>query len=312
MRALSAGVCLCAFLPFAATAQQSLYQSTSGDSAIFLNGEAGVLLFNLGASKGTLGYQHQVSGTGWGFGGDLTGAAQGGVVSLIKNSIPQTSLGGDIVFNKSSLFYKPPPPPGPGSGTDLPCTFCGDWLVLDFGYQRAQLYNISSLTPPVPSPQQHNFDGYTGTLAYNQLRKKKSGPMSGDYLLGLSAGISRANDTSSLTTTVQFGSQQPLASASGPPLVVSGTTKSAYVGAYEKYIGVPVNADAIWYPDALKGRFGLDLFERSNAGQAYRFISPGFGLFIAQDKNPSRPIGGITISYKDHRGQLTLVTGWTF
>ena len=91
-------------------AQQSLFQSSNGDTSIFLAGQNGVALVNFGASKATLGYVHDLSGpNAWGYGIDFTGTAQGGTVSLIKDGVPQTGIGGDFSLNKQRVFWKPPP-----------------------------------------------------------------------------------------------------------------------------------------------------------------------------------------------------------
>jgi hypothetical protein len=323
--------------------QQSLFQSSSGDTAIFLSGQQnGVLLFNLATSKATVGYLHELSGSSWGFGGDLTGVAQGGVVSLVKNGVPQSSVGGDFTVNKQRLFWKPPPLPQPGSSQKVACTFCSDWLFIQFAYQRSNLYTLPTLTPPVQAPLKHGFDGYTGRVAYNSLLKSTARVFAGDYLLGASLGGSRTNNTNTPTTlsTVQVSNQVLTGN-----LLVTKNSKSAYVGAYIKYISVPLNADAIWYPDRARGYLGLDLFERSNIGQAPRYVSPGFGVFFNSKSktcpagasgptpknggadsspatasgpaakgchDPSRPLGGLTVSYQNHKAQVAVVTGWNF
>lgn len=295
-------------------AQQSLFQSTSGDTSIFLDGrENGTVLFNFGASKATFGYLHEFSGRSWGFGGDLIGAAQGGVVSLVKNGVPQESLGGDLSFHKSVIFSNPPKASEVTKSGSFSCTFCSDWLTIQAGYQRSQLNTVPSLTTPIPLPQQHGFDAYTAQIAYDQLWKSVHSLLAGDYLLGVSLGVSRTNNTTTPTPlpTVQVSSQ--IVTATGPTQqqTVSQSTKTVYVGDYTKYIGAPVNADAIWYPMDLKGHIGFDLFERSNIGEAFRYVSPGVGIFVST-KDPARPTGGLTVGYQNHKAQVALVTGWSF
>ena len=298
--------------------QQSLFQSTDGQTAIFLNGtQNGVLLFNLATSKALVGYRHEVSGSGWGFGGDLTAVAQGGIASLLKNGVPQTGVGADISLNKQSLFWKAPPPPQAGSGGLLPCTFCSDWIAIQLGYENSQISTIANLTPPLQPPQTHNFNATNGLLAYDSLWKSTAGILKGDYLLGVSVGFSGTNNTATPTTlkTVQV-STQVSTQQGGQSLTVSQNSKTAYVGQYVKYLAAPVDVDAIWYPNRLRGYLGVDLFERSNVGQTPRYISPGLGVFVTLDKNgrpnPERPIGGVTASYQNKKAQVSIVTGWTF
>jgi hypothetical protein len=99
-------------------------------------------------------------------------------------------------------------------------------------------------------------------------------------------------------------------------LTVSQNSKTVYVGAYERYVAVPINVDTIWYPNLARGFVGIDAFERSNVGQGSRYISPGLGVFLAVDKNgrhsPARPVGGLTVSYQNQKAQIAVITGWTF
>ncbi len=303
------------------SAQQSLFQDAKGDTSIYLGDERGVAAVNFGASKISAGWTRNLNRIdSWRFGFEITGTAQSGVASVVKNGAAQTGMGGDINF--IWLPFHPTPPAAPGTSA-IPCSYCGHWVVFDFGYLRSSLDTVSG-AQPLQAPQNHNFDSYTGRVAFNTLIKTESS----DFLLGLVAGVSRQNNTDELKT-VQVSTDVIQLLQNNQELTLVQNSKAAYLGNYVKYIGVPINADLIWYPwtnkltpstpgnpqpNSTKVRFGFDLFERANVGElsAYRYIAPGIGAFITKPGEPAHPIGGVTVSYKSGKAQVALVTGWIF
>jgi hypothetical protein len=290
-----------------AYAQQSLYESSNGDTAIFLGSQSGVALYNIGNSSVRFGYLHDTSGPkpiAWGF--DIAGTIKGTSSTLLQDNVaaPGVSLRAGLV--RKNLFFHLPPLPGPNAPPNFPCALCGDWLVFQVRYDRAQFYTLMSSTPPFPKPEKRNFDGFQAKVAYNQLRKSAAF----DWLLGASIGVARSNNTDALKS-LQF-TDNLITNTATDQLILGTGPKTAYIGNYNVFAGVPINGDLIVYPHALSGLIGFDLFVRSNVGQDNRYGSPGIGAFLAKKGQPARPIGGITISYRDGKGQASIVVGWTF
>jgi hypothetical protein len=293
-----------------ACAQQSLFESTNGDTSIFLNQEGGVALVNIGKSDVRFGYRHDVTTIPWAFGVDVVANITGTSATLLNNSTPPAGAGIHGSAIKRDLFRKAPDASklGPKSGKveDCPHGLCSDWLVFQALYDRAQFSTLGNTTPPLQNAVKRNFDGYSSRVAYNQLRKTAKN----DFLLGASIGVGRFNNIDSLKTT-QF-TDNTITTIGSTEYIASQGTKTAYVGAYQQYIGVPINADAIWYPGVLGGVVAFDLFVRSNVAPTDRYGSPGIGLFFNKMGQPSRPLGGIAADYRDGKGQVSLVVGWKF
>ncbi|MDP9053067.1 MAG: hypothetical protein M3N93_02000 [Acidobacteriota bacterium] len=304
-------------------AQQSLYQDASGGTSIYLSDQAGIASFNFGNSKVQAGIRKSIDREdNWRLGAEIFATAQNGIAGIIRNGIPQTGVGGDVVLTwaPSNQSGKLPGPANPGVGT-IPCRLCGYWAPIDFSYQRSTLNTLPAATPPL-TVQNHNFDQYALRIGLNALIKTSRS----DFLLGLIAGAERRNNTDDLKT-VQVSTEILQTLQNSQVTTLSQNPKSAYLGPYVKYIAAPVNFDAIWYPftnrlikptsqdpqpNAGKNHFAIDIFERSNVGQRDRYIAPGLGVFVTRPGQPARPVGGVTVTYKSGKAQLALVTGWTF
>jgi hypothetical protein len=173
-------------------------------------------------------------------------------------------------------------------------------------YSRTKFSTIDTSVTPLPKPAKHNFDGWASRVAYNQLRKTAKN----DFLLGVAAGVARANNTDDLDT-VQV-TDEIVSTTTGTQRLAASDAVTAYTGVYQQYIAVPVSADVIWLPGTFRGRVGIDGFVRANVGGANRYGSPGIGLFFSKAGQPTRPVGGLSVSYKDGKAQAALVVGWSF
>lgn len=291
-------------------AQQSLFESQTGDTSIFLNGTAGVISANIGKSAVRFGYLHQPTGQrdGWGF--DLAGTLQGDTATLLRTNRPAPGAEIRTAYIRRNLVSSAPKatdvPKNAGSVEPCPHGLCDDWLVIQGGYKRARFYTIDTGVDPLPQPVKRDFDGWVARVAYNQLRKTARN----DFLLGVSAGIARADNTDNLST-VQV-TDQIVSSANGIERLSASNAVTAYTGVYRTYIGVPISADAIWFPGVFTGRVGIDIFLRADIGQANRYGSPGIGLFFSRPGQPARPVGGLSVSYRSGNAQAALIVGWSF
>jgi hypothetical protein len=294
--------------PVSMIAQQSLFESRDGDTSIFLENQGGVISANIGQSNLKLSYLHQNTAKNWGAGIDVFGELKGSTTDLFNATPPAKAAEVRAGWILQHLLTDHPRAAavGPKSGETQECRLCDDWIAVQVGYQRSQIHLIDTSISPLAAPTGHGFDGYLARFAYNQVIKLPKH----DFLLGAVFGVSRTNNTDDLdsvqvtdTTVSTDGTVERRAAKDAV---------SAYVGTYVKYIAVPINADAIWYPGALSGRIGLDLFVRSNVAATKRSASPGIGIFYCKAGQPARPIGGLTASYKDGKGKVALVAGWNF
>ena len=288
------------FAPATVLAQQSLYQSHDGDTSIFLQGTGGVVGANIGKSDIRLSYLHEIMNRThlWSWGADLSGALKGTSSQLLNGATPAKSGAFNVSVKKRDLLFKPPDAQHPENSPN------DDWLIFQVGYQRSQLKLIDTSASPLPAPTSHGFDGYTARVAYNALLKTAHH----DFLLGASLGMSRTNNMDDLNSIQVTDSQVSV--TDGVERRASKDAVAAFVGAYKKFIGVPINADAIWYPGALSGRIGFDGFVRSQVANAHRSAEPGIGVFFCKAGQPARPIGGATLSSKDGKAKAALVVGW--
>ncbi len=299
-----------------AEAQQSLFESSSGETAIFLSsepapgklsqsgGDAGVILYNMAASTVRFGYLHQRSGPRpLGLGGEISGTLKDGSSTILHNNAtaPGASIRAGLTKSLTTVDASKVTKTG-----EFKCSLCAHWLVAQLRVDVSQFYTVPSSVPPFPTPQKRTFTGVQSKVGYNQLWKSSYA----DWLLGTTIGIGRLNNTDSLKSA-QF-TDNVITNTSTDQLILNQGSKTTYIGKYNQGVGIPVNADAILFPGALRGMVGVDIFLRSNVGAVDRYASPGLGIFVAKKGQPARPIGGLTVSYRDGKGQASLVVGWSF
>ena len=333
----------CAVLVLSAPAiiaQQSLFQTSTGDSSIFLSGRAGLASYNLGDSTARFDLARDPGNSGhkaylaWGAGAG--GTVKASAASVLNQNAP--APGG---FVEGSLFIKqlaadfagdgikqcdtelnPDPKKHRDEGPAEVQRDCGgqtgtktssrilqaDFLAVQFRYGRTQFYLLPSATPPVPAPTQTNFDQFTATIAYNSTYTFQ--PV--DIRLGLAYGPGTANNLASLTQET-YQSQVTTTSGSGQS-ILNAPSKSVYVGAYQSFTSHPINFDLVLQPKTFGYLVGVDVLARSElgGGSKNRYLSPGVGLFFFKTKSPVVPVGGIAFSYKQGKSNVALSAGWTF
>jgi hypothetical protein len=304
-------------------AQESLFQSSDGESAVFLSSQpsgsicpdarknaVGAVLYNFSASAGKFSYLHQDSGMkSLGFGFDVGGTLKQGSVPIIhaNASAPGVSLDGAVVKQLKAIDALKVKPSLKGDGTSTyACFLCSHWLVFQARFNASQFYTVPTSVAPFPTPTKQEFNGAQGVLGYNALLKTNNA----DWLLGGTLGAGLLNNTGSLTSA-QYTNNQITTTGSTQEIIGQGA-QTVYVGNYLTFAGVPINADAIVFPGVFSGTVGFDLFVRSNMTSADRYATPGLGLFISKPGQPARPAGGVTASYKNGKGEVSLVAGWSF
>jgi len=300
--------------------QQSLFESSSGDTSIFLTGlsgtgsvaplkggsYAGVVLYNTSNSTLKLGYLHDITTQPYAWGFDVSGPLTDSSASIWQGNTgaPGVSIRTGSVWKLTHLDASKL---DASSGNTYRCsTLCSQWLVAQLRYNHATFYTLPSSTPPFPSPVKRSFDGVEGHVGYNLLSKIGGA----DWLIGALLGIGRSNNTDSLTATKLTDNKITVIGTD--QYILANASKNAFIGNYQEYLSVPLNVDVIAFPHSLRGMVGVDIFLRSNLSSTNRYGSPGAGVFISKAGEPARPLGGITAAYRDGKGQVSLVVGWTF
>jgi hypothetical protein len=327
---LSLGVLVLATSPLCAIAQQSLFDSASGDSTIYLPQTAGVLSYNLGSDQARFDLQHDMAPNGKGdgkspllsIGGGIGATIKSGSGNVINKSAPanggfaeggvairfarQQELAGCV---QGSLATNGGHSVQPGQGNPQAChQRNGQFLLTQFHYGRSQFYSLASASTPVPSPTTIVFDQYRGTLAYNRLWTETSL----DIRLGLAYVTGTANNLSSLTAETY--QPQTITSSSSGQSVLSPSSESVYVGAYKTHIAQQIHADAVFQPAMLDYHFAIDLLFRSDlaGGTGVRYESPGVGVYFFANGKPVVPVCGLAYTYRAGNNQLAITAGWTF
>jgi hypothetical protein len=311
MRSLLVFVACLAIAP-CSSAQQSLFQSGDGQSAIYLRQSSAA--FNLGDSKASIGYVHRINthDISWGF--EAYATANSGVSALFSSDKPEAPEGGgDFTFGRHFVFI-PKPQPGQKSKGE-------DWWLVDAGYGRSSFYLFPTGSAPSSNPEKTNFNRFRAVAAYNRFT-------GGNLLVGIAVGAERRNNISDLTSTSLETIIVPAPAGSQSSIV---KTKSGYFGNYKEYIAAPVYTDILFYPtrkcaptdncaqdqkekgvSIFGNRIGVDFFSRSDVAAVNRSSSGGLGIFMFKKDDPLVPIGDISASFNGTKVQVALTVGFTF
>jgi hypothetical protein len=141
-----------------ASAQQSLFQSSDGQSAVYLRQSSAT--FNLGDRKASIAYIHRINikRTFWRFEGYAT--ANSGVTSLFSSDKPTAPEGGgDFTLGRHFVFVPMPRAAEKGGGED--------WWLVDFGYGHSAFYLYPKGTTPTMNTPMASFDRFRAVAAYN-------------------------------------------------------------------------------------------------------------------------------------------------
>jgi hypothetical protein len=276
--------------------QTSAYQSSDGNTSIFLNNAKASLIFNVSDAKFDLGYLHEGAGKSWLYGLEATGKPSSDFSTIFQKGKTPPAVGGSASFGRHQPFSK-----------DLTQQTAkdrlrDDWALLQLTYTRSTFDTATTSTSPV---QPRRFDGYRALAVYNALVNAPGASM----LLGAAAGIQRMNNTDQLTSATIL---TPLVqSAPGVPAFEAVRETDGYVGIYQKYLAAPVYSDVVWIPKSLPW-LDFDAFTRSNTAHFSRYIEGGLGIFLAKPDNPTQVLGGLSLAWKNGTPAIGFVAGWAF
>jgi hypothetical protein len=294
------------------SAQQSLFQSGDGQSAIYLRQSSAA--FNLGDSKASIGYVHRVNIEKISWGLEAYATANNGVSALFSSDKPKAPEGGgDFTLGRHYVFIAAPQAGQKSKGED--------WVLIDAGYGRSSFYLFPTGSAPSSNPEKTNFNRFRAVAAYNRFT-------GGKLLAGVAAGAERRNNISDLTSSSLETILAPAPTGSQSSIV---KTKSGYFGNYKEYIAAPIYTDILLYPtrrctpddkcapnqkekgvSIFGNRIGIDFFSRSDVAAANRSSSGGLGVFMFKKDDPLVPIGGISASFNGTKVQVAMTVGFTF
>jgi hypothetical protein len=291
-------VILCLLAASSVSAQQSLFQSSDGQSAIYLRQSTAAL--NLGDSKASFGYVDRINERPnfWGF--EAFATANSGVTSLFSSDKPKAPEGGgDFTFGRHYVFVSKPTAGEIAHGED--------WWLIDVGYSRSSFYLFRKGSAPPANPDKSDFNRFRAMAAYNLFKN-------GNVIAGIAAGAEHRNNLSDLTA-VNLETVVVSAPVGSQTSIVK--SKAGFFGAYKDYIAAPIYTDILFYPGnlgvpAVGNRIGVDLFSRSDVAAANRSSSGGLGIFMFKKDDPLSPIGGVSASFNGTKVQLALTVGFTF
>jgi hypothetical protein len=278
-------------------AQQSMFETGDGKTALYLRQPAAAV--NLGDSKASLSYIHDLSTNRLFFGASGYGTSNSGVSSLFssdKAKAPEGGFDGVVGFR-----YDP-----------APCDNCSytpknNRFLIDAGYGRSSFCLYPTSATPSASVSKTNFDRFRAVAGWNLF--------TGSRVFGLAGGAERRNNLSDLKS-VNLDTTVVAAPPGGSSSLVK--SQAGYYGAYKAYIGAPIYEDALYFfPPwkkkhlGLDNRIGLDLMSRSDAAVVNRGAAGGIGLFLLDKKDPYKVVGGVTAIYDGSKFQLSLTTGLT-
>lgn len=281
-------------------AQTSAYQSADGNTSIFVGNAKASLIFNVSDASFDGGYLHEGAYKSLEYGFDFTGK-------------PSSSLSGQIFQTGST------PPAFGASGsigrhaiwskrlkdqTDT-TRLRDDWGLIRFTYTKSTFTTVESSSA---EPVKQHFNGYRVMPSYNALLSLWGDNGIGLFL-GAAAGVQGTNNASQMKQVTITTPVLQSATGIAPYQVVTQTT--GYLGTYQTQGWAPVYSDAVLIPKKASW-IDLDLFTRSNAAHAGRYVEGGIGVFLAEPKSPTKIQGGVSIAWKNGAPTYAIVGGFAF
>jgi hypothetical protein len=278
-------------------AQQSMFESGDGRSALYLRQSA--VAVNFGDSKANFGYVHNYSSNPWFYAAGAYATSNSGVTSLFSSDKPKAPEGG--VDGVLGVRYDPPP--NCDNCDFIPKNYR---LLIDGGFGRSSFYLYPAGVTPTSSTTKTSLNRFRALMAMNRF--------AGGWVLGFAAGAERRNNLSDLKS-VNLDTIVAGTSGSASTIVKS---QAGYYGAYKEYIGAPVYTDLLlfgpfvkWKGAAIDHRLGFDLMTRSDIASVNRTSAGGLGVYLLDKKDNFKAIGGVSATYDGTKLQLSLTVGLT-
>jgi hypothetical protein len=278
---------------------QTAFEDAGGNSSIFIR-DGGFARVNVTDSSVKTGYVFDFTDKDYFFGIELSGKLSGKFASIFESGKPSPE--GRIRGTVGWKFLLSDPPKG--EPTKGPLT--DDWLTLHVGYRRASYRLLAENENFASQIKKRPFDGFEAILAYNALFRSKRGPV----LLGVSGGAERRNNIGDLSEVEV--EDQVFTSSSGTTQRSVLSKQKAFRGEFAESTAAPINTDLVWFPARFRSEIGFNFFTRSNVGGGDRHIEPGVGVFVTKAGQPTKVIGGLSLSARDGKARFGLIAGYNF
>jgi hypothetical protein len=297
---------------------QRPFQDAKGESPIFIN-NGGFAQFNVSDSSIRFGYLYEVNPNPWNFGFDVSAKVTGTKAGILEDNQLVPNFKVTLTPGKKYVFTRRLTLPeieemaqklGKTQGEDIGDYFemaPFDRLAVQIGYAYKR-YTL--VDPNLPFDRQvfrRNFHSPSLSLAYFI-------QLDGRNLFGVSAGGERSNNSNDLTEVEVRDITIPTDMGGGLAREVV-RTRDALRGDYRESTRVFINTDYVWFPKGLDTRLGflgLNFFTRSGLRGDQKGFRPGIGIFLSEEKKPTRVRGGASFSYQDGKASIALIAGFTF
>ncbi len=183
-----------------------------------------------------------------------------------------------------------------------------DTLALNAGYIHDQYKLLNTIATFSNQIRTKQFDGWIVSLDYNSQFGLKGGPV----IFGLSIGGEQRNNSDELPQLQVL--DQVFSSQDGTNIRIASKSRTILGGQYKESFGVKFAADLVFKPISLdrKGRFGVDVFTRSNYAN-HRIFNPGIAFFITPEKQPLQVNGAIAlVQTAKNKWELDIISGFSF
>jgi hypothetical protein len=285
---------VCALLPLSilphSAAAQRIFEDARGESSLFLQNKGGFARINFGNGTARLAYLNAVTTNRFFYGAELTGKLSGDAATLFQSNQATPNTSARLTFGW--LLRN-----GSKSDADIPTT---DWIVLQLGYSRARYTLFDPSVPIAGQITKRNFDGLSARLNYNLA-------IGGGQLWGISIGAERRNNSDDLDE-IEIN-DQIFSGNNGMGQRTAFATQKALVGDYATHTAIPFYMD---YVIRLAPRIRLNTFLRWDLSRSEKTFEPGIGIFFTEENQPTKVIGGLSVSIRDGKGKFGLVAGFNF
>jgi hypothetical protein len=177
-----------------------------------------------------------------------------------------------------------------------------DRLMLQLSYAYKQYTLFDEFAAFDNQVFKKGFHNPSAALTYSAL-------LTGTNFFGASFGVGRSNNSNDLT---EVDVHDINTFAAGDTVREVVRNREVLRGDFKQSTSVFLNTDYVWYPQKGFDRIGFDFYTRSTFTGIDQGFRPGFGVFLSEKGNPTKVLGGFTISYDDGKPSVALVVGFSF
>jgi hypothetical protein len=278
------GVLLASFALPSIVAAQATPDGASGDGVIFVGAPlTSLITFKSDDASVKFSFLRRHSATAWYWGFDITGkTASAGLGSLVKTNdvSPGTKLGFNL--GKSDIL------------TDRKRDADIDWLYAQLQYDVSQTVLYDGSRGFDSQIRRDYSKALSGRVGYSYVYK-------GAALIGVTTGVARRDNYKDLPE-VEVALESPgLPDSSGKTRVERSNRTVAKTGNYLQNYVWNVHAQAVFIPEVFQSRYGLSVYENTDASSAtaLRKTDIGFGFHILKPKSPAISLGALIVEATD-------------